>query len=152
MKNLIEQLNIVDFQTHFQADAKADSKADAPTFSASMVMTDFHAQPQGFLNGGATLAFAEVIAGMASNALLIAAAGNSADSANTDTSDISNQVAVGKSVTAHHLTATRATGQLHAQGELLRQSPHSHIWQLRFHDDQGNFISTVIIENAIIRK
>ena len=36
-------------------------------FESAVTMTEFHAQPFGFLNGGATLAYCEAIAGMASN-------------------------------------------------------------------------------------
>ena len=40
------------------------------TCIAKMNLNEFHKQPQGYLNGGATLAFAEIIAGMMSNELV----------------------------------------------------------------------------------
>lgn len=59
-------------------------------FESTMTMGEFHAQPFGFLNGGATLAYCEAIAGMASNLM-----GEGA------------YVGVGQTVTAHHLKATK---------------------------------------------
>ena len=35
-----------------------------------MHLTSYHAQPQGYLNGGATLAFGEILSGMISNQLI----------------------------------------------------------------------------------
>ncbi len=40
------------------------------TCIAKMNLGEFHKQPQGYLNGGATLAFAEIISGMMSNELV----------------------------------------------------------------------------------
>ena len=49
---------------------------DAPRMTSDnymhckMNLAEFHKQPQGYLNGGATLAFAEIISGMMSNELV----------------------------------------------------------------------------------
>ena len=57
-----------------------------------------HKQPQGYLNGGATLAFAEIISGMMSNELIGP-----------------DKFGVGQSVTANHLRPVRCEGALTAQ-------------------------------------
>ena len=66
--NMIDQLNITDFQVF--ADENSDkSVSKIYKCSSKMILSDFHAQPHGFLNGGASLALAEITAGMASNAI-----------------------------------------------------------------------------------
>lgn len=121
--NLIEQLNISDF------------KLDGNQFSVQMNLTDFHAQPLGFLNGGATLAFAEISAGMASNQLS------------------PDFFAVGQSITANHLNPKKAQGFVQAQGILLRQGKRNHIWEIKiFDEDHETLISQITVTNALIEK
>lgn len=72
------------------------------TCIAKMNLNEFHKQPQGYLNGGATLAFAEIIAGMMSNELVG-----------------SHKFGVGQSVTANHLRPVKCEGTLTALGTLL---------------------------------
>ena len=57
--NLIESLQI-----------EAPRMTSDTTCIAKMNLIEFHKQPQGYLNGGATLAFAEIISGMMSNELM----------------------------------------------------------------------------------
>ncbi len=66
--NMIDQLNITDFQV-FTDENSDKSVSKIYKFSSKMILSDFHAQPHGFLNGGASLALAEITAGMASNAI-----------------------------------------------------------------------------------
>jgi len=56
--SLLEQLQIETFHCTEQA------------FQSTMKLSSFHAQPFGFVNGGVYLAYGEVLAGMASNAIL----------------------------------------------------------------------------------
>lgn len=126
MANLIEQLNISELKW-------TDQKQNH--FETSMIMSDFHAQPLGYLNGGASLAFAEIIAGMASNQLL--------DNA---------YFAVGQSVQANHLNATVAKGILTAQAKLLHQGGRSHVWEIHCYDETDKLISQITVTNAIIKK
>lgn len=104
-------------------------------FSAVMKMSTFHAQPQGFLNGGATLAFAEIAAGMASNLL---------------TGE--KHFAVGQSVNGNHLNTTKASGSLFAHGLLLHHGRRSHVWEIKFSDEQKILISQVTVTNVILEK
>ena len=66
--NMIDQLNITDFQV-FTDENSDKSVSKIYKFTSKMLLSDFHAQPHGFLNGGASLALAEITAGMASNAI-----------------------------------------------------------------------------------
>lgn len=90
-------------------------------FESTMTMGEFHAQPFGFLNGGATLAYCEAIAGMASNLM-----GEGA------------YVGVGQTVTAHHLKATKPQGKLLAQGILLHGGKRSHVWEIKLTNEKAN--------------
>ncbi|CAM3058092.1 hotdog fold thioesterase [Lactococcus hircilactis] len=103
-------------------------------FTAQMQLSFFHAQPQGYLNGGATLAFAEIASGMASNLLIE-----------------KGFFAVGKAIHANHLAPTKASGILKAQAILLHKSPHNHLWELSILNDQNKLISKITVENAIIK-
>lgn len=119
--NLVEQLQIIDVQQ------------EGLSCTAKMVLGDFHSQPWGFLNGGATLAFAEALAGMASNERIE-----------------KGFIAVGQSVTANHLRPMKATGILKAEGTLLLAGQRSHVWQFHMLNEDGHMISQVTVTNAII--
>ncbi|GBG96429.1 PaaI family thioesterase [Lactococcus termiticola] len=101
-------------------------------FEASMTLSDFHAQPQGYLNGGATLASAEILAGMASNQI-------------TD----DQHFAVGQAISGNHLRPTKAEGSLKIIGELLLSGKTSHVWEIRFMKEE-KLISVVRVTNALV--
>ena len=100
---------------------------------AKMNLGDFHKQPQGYLNGGATLAFAEIAAGMMSNELI----GD-------------DKFGVGQSITANHLRPVRCEGSLTAHGTLLVKGKTSHVWRFDMKDDAERLISQVIVTLAIV--
>ena len=102
------------------------------TCIAKMNLNEFHKQPQGYLNGGATLAFAEIIAGMMSNELVG-----------------SHKFGVGQSITANHLRPVKCEGTLTALGTLLVKGKTSHVWRFDMIDDAQRLISqvTVTIQN-----
>ena len=102
-------------------------------FVSKMKLSQYHAQPIGFLNGGATLAYAEAIAGRMSFELLP-----------------EGSFAVGQSITAQHVHSTRCEGYLHAAGELLHKGRRSHVWNIRMTDDSGALISQVTVTCAIV--
>lgn len=119
--NLIEQLELSPIQLTDKG------------FSSQMQLGSFHAQPQGYLNGGATLAAAEILAGMASNELLD-----------------DEFFAVGQTVSGNHLRPKKAEGTLEIRGELLHQGRTSHVWELRFLD-KASLISLVTVTNVIVK-
>ena len=103
------------------------------TCVAKMNLGDFHKQPQGYLNGGATLAFAESVAGMMSNELIGA-----------------DKFGVGQSITANHLRPVRCEGSLTAHGTLLVKGKTSHVWRFDMKDDAERLISQVTVTLAIV--
>ena len=103
------------------------------TCVAKMNLGDFHKQPQGYLNGGATLAFAEIAAGMMSNELIGA-----------------DKFGVGQSITANHLRPVRCEGSLTAHGTLLVKGKTSHVWRFDIKDDSERLISQVTVTLAIV--
>lgn len=103
------------------------------TCVAKMDLGDFHKQPQGYLNGGATLAFAEIVAGMMSNELIGA-----------------DKFGVGQSITANHLRPVRCEGSLTAHGTLLVKGKTSHVWRFDMKDDAERLISQVTVTLAIV--
>ena len=103
------------------------------TCVAKMNLGDFHKQPQGYLNGGATLAFAEIAAGMMSNELI----GD-------------DKFGVGQSITANHLRPVRCEGALTAHGTLLVKGKMSHVWRFDMLDDAERLISQVTVTLAIV--
>lgn len=100
-----------------------------------MHLSVYHGQPQGYLNGGATLAFGEILAGMLSNQLLD-----------------ETQFAVGQSVTANHLRPMKCEGDLIANGTLLLKGKTSHVWRFDMNDNEGRLISQVTVTCAIVSK
>ncbi len=102
---------------------------------AIMHLNEYHAQPQGYLNGGATLAFGEILSGLLSNQLIE-----------------SNQFAVGQSVTASHLRPMKAQGNLIAEGQLLLKGKTSHVWRFDMYDESHRLISQVTVTCAIVPK
>ena len=103
------------------------------TCVAKMNLGDFHKQPQGYLNGGATLAFAEIAAGRMSNELIGA-----------------DKFGVGQSITANHLRPVRCEGSLTAHGTLLVKGKTSHVWRFDMKDDAERLISQVTVTLAIV--
>ncbi|AYF99896.1 PaaI family thioesterase [Lactococcus allomyrinae] len=131
--NMIEQLNISPVK--LLTDKSENFGQPADRFVSQMKLNDFHAQPQGFLNGGATLAFCEITSGMASNQLL------------TD-----GFFAVGQTVNANHLQPKKAEGIVNAYGQLLRKGRHTHVWEIRVTDESEQLIAQVTVVNAIVPK
>ena len=103
------------------------------TCVAKMNLGDFHKQPQGYLNGGATLAFAEIAAGMMSNELI----GD-------------DKFGVGQSITANHLRPVRCEGSLTAHGTLMVKGKTSHVWRFDMKDDAERLISQITVTLAIV--
>ncbi len=121
--NLIQALNVKEF------------KLSGNILTAQMELNDFHAQPQGFVNGGAMLALAEIVCGQASNLLLG-----------------ENGFSVGQSITAHHLKSKPCQGTLFVQAKLLHQGKRSHVWELSLSDEEENLISRITVCNAIMSR
>lgn len=135
--SLLEQLQIETFYCTQQA------------FQSTMKLSSFHAQPFGFVNGGVYLAYGEVLAGMASNAIL-ATEGN-ASSAHSSSNGIGNKrVAVGQSITANHVKPKRCDGYVVARGQLLHKGGRNHVWTINIFDETDQLLSHMTVTNSII--
>ena len=98
-----------------------------------MILSDFHAQPQGFLNGGASLALAEITAGMASNAI-----------------GSGQYFAFGQSINANHLNPKKCEGFVNACGLLLKNGKRNHVWEIKITDENETLISQITVVNALV--
>ncbi len=123
--NLIESLNI----EYFRLDPEKDK------FEAKMNLTPFHGQPFGMLHGGATCAFGEIVAGMASYQMLK-----------------KSKVPAGQTLVAYHFKPKKIEGYLLARGILLHQGKRSHVWRIDMYDENEILISCVTVTNAIVDK
>lgn len=120
--NLIEGLNIEYMDVYDKG------------LEAKMNLTQFHSQPFGYLHGGATIAFGETIAGLASK-----------EKINED------EIAVGQSITANHMKTKKIEGYILAKGKLVHMGKSSHVWNIEMFDENNRLISQVIVTNAIVK-
>jgi len=120
--NLIESLNIEYIHVYEKE------------LEAKMNLTQFHAQPFGYLHGGATIAFGETISGYGSKNII-----------NED------QMPVGQTITASHMKAKKIEGYILAKGKLLHKGRSSHVWSIEMFDESNVLISYVTVTNAIIK-
>ena len=135
--SLLEQLQIETFHCTEQA------------FQSTMKLSPFHAQPFGFVNGGVYLAYGEVLAGMASNAILaqeMLAPSNSC----AGSEPIKQRVAVGQSITANHVKPKRCDGYVVARGQLLHKGGRNHVWTINIFDETDQLLSHMTVTNSII--
>jgi len=119
--NLIEALNIEYIHVYEKE------------LEAKMNLTQFHAQPFGYLHGGATIAFGETISGYGSKNII-----------NED------QMPVGQTITASHMKAKKIEGYILAKGKLIHKGRSSHVWSIEMFDESNALISYVTVTNAII--
>lgn len=103
------------------------------SFVSKMILSNFHAQPLGIVNGGAILAFAEIISGKASNKIIAP-----------------GYFAVGQSITAFHVKGVMSKGVLIAKGELLHAGRKNHIWDINITDECEKLVSHITVHNVII--
>ena len=106
---------------------------DDNSFVSKMILSNFHAQPLGIVNGGAILAFAEIISGKASNKIIAP-----------------GYFAVGQSITAFHIKGVMAKGSLTARGKLLHAGRKNHIWDINISDECEELVSHITVNNVIV--
>ena len=134
--SLLEQLQIETFYCTQQA------------FQSTMKLSSFHAQPFGFVNGGVYLAYGEVLAGMASNAILAQESTSSNKSVDLDSAK--RKIAVGQSITASHVKPKRCEGYVVARGQLLHKGGRNHVWTINIFDETDRLLSHMTVTNSII--
>ena len=92
-------------------------------------------QPYGILNGGASLALAEMVAGHGSVPLC---------------SD--NEMPCGIQVSANHVSMVKIGSYVTATGTLVHRGRTMHIWNVDITSAEGRLVSTARIVNQIVKR
>lgn len=115
-----------------QFNPESDSETEV---HATMPVNERTQQPYEVLCGGASIALGEILAGYGSWRLL----GD-------------DQMPVGTSVTANHVSAVKAPSMVHATATLLHKGKRTHLWNVDIKTEEGRLVSTVRVLNSIIPK
>ena len=110
------------------------STPEDDTCMAKMHVDERNRQPFGFLSGGASLALAENVAGVASSALCPGCA------------------CVGIEVSGSHVKAVLEGDTVTAYARLLHKGKTLHVWQVDIKDTAMELISSVRVTNYIIKQ
>jgi uncharacterized protein (TIGR00369 family) len=110
------------------------STPEVDTCMARMKVDERNRQPFGFLSGGASLALAENVAGVASSAMCPGCA------------------CVGIEVSGSHVKAVVEGDTVTAYAHLLHEGTTLHVWNVEIKDTSGELISNVRVTNYIIRQ
>ena len=102
---------------------------------ATMPVDHRTCQPFGILNGGASLALAEMVAGHGSVPLCCP-----------------NEMPCGIQVSANHVGMIRTGSYVLATGKLIHRGRTTHIWNVDITSPEGKLISTARIVNQIVKK
>ncbi len=105
---------------------------EGETVRAEMPVDHRTCQPFGLLNGGASLALAEIVAGHGSMQLCGA-----------------DEYACGMQVSGNHVSTVAVGGKVMACGTLLHRGRSSHIWNIDITTPEGVLVSTVRVVNFI---
>jgi uncharacterized protein (TIGR00369 family) len=133
--NVIKELN--DFCAHSMIGVLGivftDFKNDS--IHATMPVDSKTSQPNGWLHGGASLAFAESLAGAGSYLLV----------------DREKFNVFGLQISGNHISSVD-TGILSGDAELIHKGKTTHIWEVKISDQNHNLISLVRVTNIITDK
>ena len=102
---------------------------------AFMPVDERTCQPYGYLNGGASAALAEIIAGHGSIALC------------TD-----KEIACGVHLSADHISMVQCGESVRAEAKLIHQGRSRHIWNVEIFSEKEKLVSTIKVVNQIIKK
>lgn len=102
---------------------------------AEMPVDHRTSQPFGMLNGGASLALAEILAGRSSAALCR-----------------EGEYAFGMQVSGNHISPVAVGGKVIATGRLIHRGGSSHVWNIDITTPEGKLVSTVRVVNFILKK
>ena len=109
------------------------STPEDDTCMARMKVDERNRQPFGFLSGGASLALAENVAGVASSSLCPGCA------------------CVGIEVSGSHVKAVVEGDTVTAYARLLHKGGTLHVWNVDIKDTAGDLISNVRVTNYVIK-
>lgn len=102
------------------------------TPKAIIDVSDNNCQPWGYLCGGATIAAAETLAGMASCALC------------------PDNVVMGMSVTANHISPAKIGSQVLLTAFPVHIGQTTHVWRIDATSEGGRLVSTINVTNYIV--
>lgn len=105
------------------------------TVRAEMPVDHRTSQPFGMLNGGASLALAEIVAGHGSMSLCR-----------------DGECACGMQVSGNHISTVPIGGKVIATARLIHRGRSSHIWNIDIATPEGKLVSTVRIVNFIFKQ
>jgi uncharacterized protein (TIGR00369 family) len=102
---------------------------------ATMPVNSSTCQPNGFLHGGASLAFAETLAGAGSSLLI----------------DREKFNIFGLQVSGNHISSVKQ-GVLNGDAQLIHKGKTTHVWEVKITGENGKLISVVRVTNIITDK
>jgi len=102
---------------------------------ATMPVTSLTCQPNGWLHGGASLAFAESLAGAGSYLLI----------------DRDRFNAFGLQVSGNHISSVNS-GVLNGDAQLIHKGKTTHVWEIKISGENDKLISVVRVTNIITEK
>lgn len=110
-------------------------ESEEDTVLGTMPITDATRQYFGILHGGASLAFAETLAGCGSRMLL-----------NFD----NTKKICGLNVTGNHVGMSPKEGMVYGKATVVHAGRTTHVWNIDIKDAEGRLISTERVTNMII--
>lgn len=122
--SMIGHLGIVFYESEKEDEVKATMPVNSHT-----------CQPFGYLNGGASLALAECVAGHGSN--LLCEPGT---------------YAVGAQVSANHISSVPVGQTVTAIGKIIHKGKSSHVWNVDIVSEYGKLVSSARIINFVCHK
>ena len=105
------------------------------TIHAEMTVDHRTCQPFGMVNGGASVALAETLAGHGSMELCE-----------------EDEVACGMQVSANHLAPAKVGTKICAIGKLIHRGRTTHLWDITLQTPEGRLISSIRVVNYIVKK
>jgi uncharacterized protein (TIGR00369 family) len=109
------------------------STPEEDTCEATMPVDEHSRQPFGYLSGGASLAFAETLAGAGSLALC------------------PGMACLGIHVAADHLKAVPEGGMVRGVARIIHKGELLHTWRVDIFNGAGELVSSASVTNCIIR-
>lgn len=109
------------------------STPEADTCAASMAVDERTCQPYGMLSGGASLALAETLAGVGSQALC------------------PGSMCMGINVNGEHMKAALVGDTVTATATIIHRGHTLHVWRVDVKDSVGDTISTINVTNFIVK-
>lgn len=109
------------------------STPEPDTCQATMPVDGRTCQPYGYLSGGASLALAEIMAGVGSQALC------------------PGKLCLGVSVSGQHVKSAPVGQTVTATAQLIHAGRTLHTWSVTVRDEAGDTLSVISVTNCIVK-